>query len=211
MKSYDTPKEERRTLVREDVDMSSTSTTLSPKSLTIPGIETLLMKLKEKENVGRWKVNKSYENEIRIELYDECHIMPKYTVVIDSVLEFSVFVFQWPIPDDHSIYRERKRSVKATHDIDKLLHFLENSCLCDGLPDIDEIKSVAVDPTAQVQSPGTVVRHSIPKLLSTEEAHFEVSVIFRCIDCLVIKETAQSHQQSCQPCVTVLNDIKRKN
>ena len=77
MKSYDTPKEERRTLVREDVDMSSTSTTLSPKSLTIPGIETLLMKLKEKENVGRWKVNKSYENEIKIELYDECHIMPK--------------------------------------------------------------------------------------------------------------------------------------
>ena len=62
------------------------------------------MQLKEKENVGRWKVNKSYENEIRIELYDECHIMPKYTVVIDSVLEFSVFVFQWPIPDDHSIY-----------------------------------------------------------------------------------------------------------
>ena len=35
------------------------------------------MKLKEKENVGRWKVNKSYENEIKIELYDECHIMPK--------------------------------------------------------------------------------------------------------------------------------------
>ena len=77
MKSYDTPKVVRRTLVRKDVDMSSTSTTLSPQSLTIPGIETLLMKLKEKENVGRWKVNKSYENEIKIELYDECHIMPK--------------------------------------------------------------------------------------------------------------------------------------
>ena len=102
--------------------------------------------------------------------------------------------------------------VKATHDIDKLLHFLENSCLYDGLPDIDEIKPVAVDPTsAQVQSRGTLARHSIPKLLSSEETHFEVSVIFRCINCLAIKETAQSHQQSCQPCVTVLNDIKRKN
>ena len=106
-------------------------------------------------------------------------------------MEFSVFVFQWPIPDDHSIYRERKRSVNATHDIDELLHFLENSSLCDVLSDIDEMKSVAVDLTAQVQSPGTVARHSIPKRLSTEEAHFEVSVIFRCIDCLVINETAQ--------------------
>ncbi|XP_028394421.1 uncharacterized protein LOC114518606 [Dendronephthya gigantea] len=39
--------------------------------------------------------------EIRIEHYDNIHCAPNYNVVMNSSLEFTIFVFNWPLPDDH--------------------------------------------------------------------------------------------------------------
>ena len=202
-------KQERRILIRKDVVEPSSSSSTSQAS-TLPSIEGLLTVLENEESIGRWKVDKSNENKVRIELFDESHSIPKYTVVVDSVVfEFSVFVYQWPIPEDHSVYKQTNRSVRHSN-IKELLRLLETSSLCEGLPDIDEIKNVVIDPITQDQLPGTIIRHSVPKNLP-EEANFEVSVAFRSVDCRVVKETSKDQQKPCQPCSTALNATKRES
>ena len=69
-------------------------------------------------------------------------------------------------------------------DIKELLTLVEIANLCEGLPVVvNYIKSVAVDPNTDitVHIPGTIVRHSVPKLLS--ETQCEASIYFRSADC----------------------------
>ncbi|CAB3980933.1 Hypothetical predicted protein [Paramuricea clavata] len=58
-----------------------------------------------------WQIDKSYEGEIRIEFYDKSHCAPNYSVVVNSSLEFTIFVFSWPLPDHHLIYKEHKCAI----------------------------------------------------------------------------------------------------
>ena len=80
-----------------------------------------------------WTVNKDYGQDcVKIELYDLIHGIPKYTVDIDTGLQFTVYLFNWPIPDDHTIYTSQKRSIKSFEDVNKLIKSVENSKLCKG-------------------------------------------------------------------------------
>ena len=59
------------------------------------------------------------DKEVSIKLFQEQYIVPKY-----NVLEFSVFAYKWPIPDDHEIYNGRNPSVKNIR-VKELLQKLE--------------------------------------------------------------------------------------
>ena len=113
---------------------------------------------------------------------------------------FTVFNYNWPIPEDHAIYTDRRRSVRSGG-IKELLSFIENSNLCDGLPEDHLTRSVALDPTSDTteQLPGTVIRHSVPKRSSS--THFEVSVNFRSAECQVIMESCND-DKSCGSCTS---------
>ena len=50
----------------------------------------------------------SNEEEMPVELTDSIHDISKYTVVVNSALEFTVFVFHWPVPDENPLYEENK-------------------------------------------------------------------------------------------------------
>ena len=93
------------------------------------------------------------DKEVSIKLFEEPYSIPKYTVLVNSGLEFSVFAYQWPIPDDHEMYKYTNRSVRKCH-LKVLLKKLESCSMYEGLPDTDEVKDVAV---------GAVVRHSVAK------------------------------------------------
>ena len=45
------------------------------------------MELKQKK-IQAWKIDKSYEGEVRIELDDNIHCIPKYSVVVSLSMEF---------------------------------------------------------------------------------------------------------------------------
>lgn len=199
-KSHEITTPERRTLVRKVVDdIPSTSTAYSPPQQITSSFECLIDQLEDK-TTDPWQV--------RVELFDDIHSIPKYTVVVDSALEFTVFAYHWPIPDCHNIYQQRKRSVRYA-EINELLSCTENSSLCEGLPEDDEVQSVATDPKGTpLQTPGTIVRHSVPKLVTVENAHFEVSVSYRSVACEVIVENSSS-KQPCKPCSSANSAIKR--
>ena len=167
-KSHEAPKRERRPLVRKvdtpDIGEPSTSSQPGWSEPRFLNMEDFTMQL-EQETIHPWKINKSYEGELRIELDDKIHSIPKYSVVVSLSMEFTVFIFNWPVPDHHPIYKERKCSVQNS-DIAELLQTLCNSRLCEGLTEDEDILSIACDPTGNPDSnPNTIVRHSVPKTI----------------------------------------------
>ena len=139
-KSHKAPKREHRPLVRKvdtpDIDQPSTSSQSGWSEPRFLNMEDFTMQLEQK--IHPWKIDKSYEGEIRIELDDKIHSIPKYSVVVSLSMEFTVFIFNWPVPDHHPIYKERKRSVQNS-DIAELLQTPCNSRLCKGLTEDEDI------------------------------------------------------------------------
>lgn len=161
--------------------------------------------MQKDEVLGSWKVeHETNECELRLELLDGCHIIPKYTIIIDSGFTFTLFVYNWPIPDEHAIYQERARSVRPEN-IGELLRSIESAQLCGGLPDLTEVKDIALDPVDDARIPGTIIRHSLPKLVTNNEAVFEVSVSFRSVACSLLQENNTNCDKPCKLCLGALN------
>ena len=182
-KSHDvTSKKERRTLVRVNVKDKPSSSTASASSehalyvspeipaevISIQDIHTQLAKI----DILPWTLKDIDNNEtFKLEFYDGAHGIAKFLVIVKEGLDFTVFVYHWPIPDNHYIYTEDKR-LTSIEFVKGLLNSIENSNLCNGVP--KEFDFVAVYPTWDEKlvsySNSTVVRHSTPRLLS--EDHF---------------------------------------
>ena len=91
----------------------------------------------------------------------------------------------------------------------ELVNIIEESSLCQGLPDDIDVLSVVVDPTSKVTTSGTVLRHSIPKSITSEQTHIETSVVLRSVDCELIGTTCTLEEQQCKPCGTANMAIKK--
>ena len=115
-----------------------------------PNIEDLRIQLNT-EVLLPWTVETDEitpeSQDMHFRLHDGVHNIAKYTVVLNPAMEFTVFAFNWPIPDTHIIYSERKRRLRGAEDCKALLELVANSKLCDGLPQDEITKSVVVDPT----------------------------------------------------------------
>ena len=179
-------------------------------------VPTLILMLKDlekyviKKHMLPWMVKLKNEGSTMFEYRDESHSIQKFTVDINANLEFTVYVCNWPIPDDHSIYQRRKRCLKTLNDATEMLRLVTNSNLCAGLPqDIDAIQTVAVDPTWNEQlshyTKSTVIRHSVPKSICN--THFQSDVSFRSPNCEVILENISKEQ--CKPCSVTTSTLRK--
>ena len=220
-KSHDVPTKTRRTLVRNvlgsEENMPSTSSDMMHEFESLeeyPNIEDLRIQLNT-EVLLPWTVETDEttpeSQDMHFRLHDGVHNIAKYTVVLNPAMEFTVFAFNWPIPDTHIIYSERKRRLRGAEDCKALLELVANSKLCDGLPQDEITKSVVVDPTSDIDLSGfpesTVVRHSIPKCISGN--NFQASVSFRSPRCEVAIVTDSPTDQPCNPCAKTLSTIEK--
>ena len=66
-----------------------------------------------------------------------------------------------------------------------------------------------IDPDTDITDhlPGTIVRLSVPKLLS--KAQFQASVLYRSADCQVLLENSSPKEELCGPCSSASNALKR--
>ena len=165
-----------------------------------------------------WTVKTEGEDkEIKLELKDDIHCIPKYTVIVNESMEFTVYVYHWPIPEDHSVYCERKRRVSGMEDCKALLQVIESSNLCNGLPQDQRTADVTVDPTSDIDWSDfpkcTVIRHSVPKVMSA--SHFLSTVAFRAPDCEVIWDILvddgdeSTDETCCHPCAKALSTLEK--
>jgi hypothetical protein len=97
----------------------------------VSNIEELMAEL---HDIQIWKAEEQ-DKEVSIKVFEEPYSIPKYTVLVNSGLEFSVFVYQWPIPDEHEIYKGTNRSVRNCC-VKELLKELESCSMCVGLPSV---------------------------------------------------------------------------
>ena len=157
-----------------------------------------------------WLTEIAQDENIKCSLSNKVHALPTYTEIVDSSLEFTFYVYNWPIPDDHKIYNDRKRSIKSVEDMQELLSTIETSKICDGVGEGIESRSAAIDPDADITAfgPRTVVRHSVPKLPSPKQ--FEATVFFRSIDCQVIMEASDELCNSCSKTSKQLRKVAKK-
>ena len=131
--------------------------------------------------------------------------------MLNEAMGFTVFAFNWPIPEIHGIYNDRKRRVLGVEDLKSLLKLVEDSNLCYGLPQDETTMSIAVDPTSNVDLSAfpqtTVVRHSIPK--SVSEDRFQSSVSFRSPNCELLQIGESLPEDPCNPFSKTLSALKK--
>ena len=191
---------------------ASTSSDVLPELIPVPDVlcfKDLCAQLSEIE-ILPWTVNDTSDNEsLKIEFHDGTHGIAKFTVLIKVELHFTVFVYNWPIPDDHYIYTESERILNSVEGVKELLTSIENSNLCQGV--LKEFESAAVDPTWNEKlvtySQSTVIRHSIPRLLS--EDHFQSTITLRAPDCVVVMDSGKPEKDLCNPCSVTTKNLKK--
>ena len=196
-------------MVRASVDdtPSTSSSDVSP-TLTLEDLQKYMIK----KHILPWTVKAHNEEGTKFEYHDESHSIPKFTIDVNERLEFTVYVYNWPIPDNHSIYQlERKKCLKTLHDVIEMLRLVTNSNLCEGLPqDFDVVRTVSVDPTWNEKlsyfTQSTVIRHSVPKSIC--DTHFQSDVTFRSPNCKVILDNIISKEQ-CKPCSMTTSTLKK--
>ena len=187
-------------------DMPSTSSDMFEPALCLSTSLTDLASQLDTTVLLPWLTEIAQDENIKFCLSDQVHAVPTYTVIVDSSLEFTTYVYNWPIPDDHKIYNDHKRSIKSVEDIRELLSTIETSKICEGVGEDCESRSAAIDPNADITAfgPRTVVRHSVPKMPTPKQ--FESTVFFRCIECQVIMETSD---ELCNPCSKASKQLKK--
>jgi hypothetical protein len=55
-----------------------------------------------------WSITACTDDKMRIELRDSEYSIPKFVLIIDSCLHFSLHVYNWLLPDDHKMYSSRR-------------------------------------------------------------------------------------------------------
>ena len=150
---------------------------------------------------------------MRIELRDSEYSIPKFVLIIDSCLHFSLHVYNWLLPDHHSIYLSRRRRINSA-EIAELLLALHNGefKICEGLRQNEYLTSIAKDPVDSHDSfgPSDVVRHIVQANIGMDTS-YRVMVILRSIECNVLFEKDVSEEQViCQTCLTLQRNIQRQ-
>ena len=146
-------------------DTPSTSSDFSEQTSCLNTSLTDLISQLDSSMLLLWLAEIAQDENIKCSLSDKVHAVPTYTVIVDLSLEFTFYVYDWPIPDDHKIYHDRKRSVKSLEDIQELLSTIKTSKICQGVGEDCQSRSAAIDPNADITAFGsrTVVRHANPK------------------------------------------------
>ena len=144
------------------------------------------------------------DSEARFEFRDSQFAIPKYVVIVDSCLHFSLHVFNWLLPDQHEIYSSRRRRITSS-ELPGLLHCLkkEQYELCNGLKQNEFLNSIAedsVDPEHHSLGSSDVVRHIVPRSINMETT-YSTMVVLRSVDCIVLlMEDVRDEQLSCSSC-----------
>ena len=59
-----------------------------------------------------WQMDISDENKLAFKYFSKSYLIPKFQIVIDKSLEFTLATSGWLLPDDHEFYKLIKRAVR---------------------------------------------------------------------------------------------------
>ena len=158
-----------------------------------------------------WDLAACNDIEIRIELRDTDYSIPKYVIHVDSTLHFSVHVFNWLLPIQHTIYTTCGQRINSAELSELLLSLSSGEFkICEGLRQDEYVSSIAKDPVDETFSNTDVYRHTIPKHINKEK-NYNVLVVLRSAQCMIlfIKDTVDD-QVICEMCHKLQKKIAKQ-
>ena len=69
------------------------------KIIKTPSLESVVKQVQD--TMPAYKVSRSPDNGVKVELYLNVPSLPKYTALIHSSLEFPVTAYNWPVQENH--------------------------------------------------------------------------------------------------------------
>jgi altronate dehydratase len=148
--------------------------------------------------LGNWKLETT-ETSMTLKLFTVPYSIPKYQILIDNDLQFTLAVFSWILPEDHSVYKAYYRSLRHIT-VSKLLFDIEGYKMCDGVTGI---------------SSELLISHSLPVDLNIEntvEDNWQsmAKQYKRTKNCLVIFENVGYCCNNCEDFITMVkkNELK---
>ena len=78
------------------------------------------------------------------------YLIPKYIIKITESLDFTVLVFNWPLPDDHVVYKMYRRSFRNVF-ISPMLKYINDLEVC------TELHSVPIEVNEDELCPSTSI------------------------------------------------------
>ena len=73
------------------------------------------------------------EDRVILKLHQVPYLLPKYEIIVDDSLGYSISLFGWLLPDDHELYLENKRTVRnitVSNLVNKLMSYQQCSGVC---------------------------------------------------------------------------------
>ena len=164
----------RRELVRQKIGMP----------VVYNNLKHFLAKILNLKMIGWSKIEE--EDSVLFEFLHPTYTLPKLTLSVASELNFSVAVYNWLLPDDHSIYKDTMRSLKFTT-ISTIMSTLEEAKVCEGLAKNDMTNSICEDPPSH-QGSNSIIRHTVPIQQQYYEhgPPFQAHVFIRSENCEVL-------------------------
>ena len=159
-----------------------------------------------------WDLAACNDTEIRIELRDTDYSIPKYVMHVDSTLHFSLHVFNWLLPNQHTIYTTCGQRINSAELSELLLSLSSGEFkICEGLSQDEYVSSIAKDPVDETFSNTDVYRHTIPKHINKEKNYINVLVVLRSAQCMIlfIKDTVDD-QVICETCHKLQRKITKQ-
>ena len=193
LKSHEAKRTQRRPLIRQEI-------AASPPVEKPEDFDHFAARVK-KIVVEPWGLASLSNTEIRIELRDTDYSIPKYVIHVDSSLHFSLHVFNWLLPEQHTIYTTCGQRITSA-ELSQLLRSISGGefKICEGLCQDEYIRSIAKDPVDEMIDNSDVYRHTIPKSIN-KESNYGVLVVLRSAQCMVLytKDTVDD-QIICEMC-----------
>eukprot|EP00795_Rhopilema_esculentum_P015307 gene15307-6524_t len=143
-----------------------------------------VVKRAAKLKIPAWQ-QESVSNQLRLKLFEEECMIPKFELVIGNNLTYTLFIYGWLLPQSHPIYTESDQNLKNIT-VSELIRKIEQHKICGGI----------AKPSSELQV------HAIPYKVSLQEK-FNIpvnTVIYnRPKDCFILNESSDQ----CKICSTV--------
>ena len=88
-----------------------------------------------KKKFGKeWQMDILEENKLILKYFSKSNLTPKFQIIIDESLKFTLATYGWLLPDDHEFYKVFKRSVRNS-EIHRIFSEIQSSQLRDVIND----------------------------------------------------------------------------
>ena len=128
----------------------------------------------------------SEENKLMFKYFSKPYLIPKFRIIIDKSIEFTLATYCWVLPDDHEFYKLLMHSVRNS-EMHRIFSEIQSYQLCDGVKDKVGNTSVNV--------------HSIPCEINLEDPiqlSYKGKTVNRSSDCRILLNEGSSKCESCK-------------